>query len=220
MTEEKLSILASSWKAFFQQLHNEKVYVQRFIASVPSLKNASPTEVKSCIKLELFDLCAYMDMDHTMLRFLRARKFNQKDALAMLWDALLWRKRHDIRRIMQAGETQLRQDLVNAGMYFIWGRDTENRPIVFLNFGNFLVTKCQRDIDEFRTFLIYQMETARFFIGDAGVMALGNLTDFGRKNIDMEFTKVFAQMFQSYYPESLGRATIVGTGLKMALFES
>lgn len=220
LSQEKLNVLKASWNRCFQQISSDKVLIQRFKTSIPSLASSSDNDISESILYELFDLAAFDDMDHTMLRFLRARKYNLDDSLKMLFDALLWRKQINIREIMEKGESDLPPRLVNAGMYFIWGQDLNGRPIIFLNVGNFLPTGNAKEIEEFKRYLIYQMETARFFIGSTGVMALADLSDFGRKNIDMEFSRIFADMFQNYYPEILGRAVVVGGGLKMALFET
>lgn len=220
LSQEKLDILKQAWTKCFEQISSDKALLQRFKTSIPSLSSSSDAEISDSILYELFDLAAFDDMDHTMLRFLRARKYNLDESLKMLYDALLWRKQIDIRKIMDHGESALAPRLVNAGMYFIWGQDLEGRPIIFLNVGNFLPTKSAQEIEEFKRYLVYQMETARFFIGSTGVMALADLSDFGRKNIDMEFSRIFAEMFQNYYPEILGKAVVVGSGLKMALFET
>lgn len=220
LSQEKLDILRQAWTKCFQQITSDTALIQRFKTNVPALSSAADAEISESILYELFDLAAFDDMDHTMLRFLRARKYNLDDSLKMLFDALLWRHQIDIRRIMEKGESDLPPRLVNAGMYFIWGQDLDGRPIIFLNVGNFLPTGNAKEIEEFKRYLIYQMETARFFIGSTGVMALADLSDFGRKNIDMEFSRIFAEMFQNYYPEILGKAVVVGGGLKMALFET
>lgn len=220
LSEEKRQILKKAWEKCFYHLFEDTTLITHWQTTIPDLTSSSPAECSQEMLYELFDLAAFDDMDVTMLRFLRARKYNVEDAIKMLTDALLWRRSIDIRKIMNAGEEALSPRLVNAGMYFIWGQDNTGRPIIFLNVGNFLPTKNEKEMDEFKRYLVYQMETARFFIGQTGVMALADLSDFGRKNIDMEFSKVFAQMFQNYYPEILGRAVVIGSGLKMALFET
>lgn len=223
LNKEKTDILVSSWTQLFALIASDAALHERWKTVSPASSSSSSSagvSVADSILYELFDLAAYDDMDHTMLRFLRARKYNIPESLKMLTDALVWRKQIDIRRIMDSGEQALDSRLVNAGMYFIWGQDNDSRPIIFLNVGNFLPTKNAEEMERFKKYLVYQMETARFFIGSTGVMALADLSDFGRKNIDMEFSKVFAEMFQNYYPEILGRAVVVGGGLKMALFET
>lgn len=207
LTQEQKAILETTWKELFTRINTEQ-----------SNEKWGDDPIEA-IQYEVFDLAAFDDMDRTLLRFLRARKFNVQETLKMFFDALLWRRRTNVAEIMNSGEKKLKQELVNAQMYFIWGVDTTSRPIIFFNTGNFIPTKTERDMDEYKRYLIYQMETARYFVGSKGVMVLADLSSFGRKNIDMEFSKLFADLFQSYYPETLGRAVVVGSGLKMALFE-
>ncbi|BFZ54682.1 hypothetical protein PYCC9005_001719 [Savitreella phatthalungensis] len=213
LTQEKKTILAEAWSLMQEQIAGQDLQ-KRFSEVAPDTSDALEG-----LRYELFDLASFDDMDQTMLRFLRARKFNKVEACKMLGNALIWRRKIGIRQMMAEGEEALDKRLVDAGMYFIWGHDKEDRPIVYLNVGNFLPSNSQEETVAFTRFLAYEMETARFFIGSKGVLALGDLTGFGRKNIDMDLSKVFADMFQNYYPEILGKAVVIGSGLKMALFE-
>lgn len=215
LSAEKIEILKKTWLELFTSIHSSEALHARWETSFKLSKEKIP----EAITFELFDLAAYDDMDTTLLRFLRARKYNIPETLKMLLEALHWRRQVNVRQIMQDGEEALKKELVDAQMYFIWGQDLTGRPIIFFNVGNFLPTKSAEDTELFKRYLIYNMETARFFVGDNGVMALADLSSFGRKNIDLDFSKVFAEMFQNYYPEILGRAVVVGSGLKMALFE-
>jgi hypothetical protein len=183
LSSEKLAILQEAWTKLFTRLTNDSTTLSHWLTTFPDEASSTPDEASKHMLYELFDLAAFDDMDHTMLRYLRARKYNVDAALKMMIDTLIWRKTMDIRSIMQAGEEALQQRLVDASMYFIWGQDKQGRPIVFLNVGSFLPTHNQEEIDAFTRYLVYHMETARFFIGTKGVMALADLSDFGKKNI-------------------------------------
>lgn len=221
LSGEQKQILQETWTLLYEQIDGKSGDLhKRWTDAVPAEKNADAATIGASIRQVLFDLAAFDDMDHTLLRFLRARKYNKVESVKMITNALVWRKKVDVRDIMRKGESGLEQRYVNAGMYFIWGHDHENRPIVYLNVGNFLPAATAEEQQQFTRYLIYQMEVARFFIGTKGVLGLGDLTQFGRKNIDMDFSRIFADMFQSYYPEILGKAVVIGTGLKMALFET
>lgn len=220
LTPERRDILRKAWEQLFYHIFEDTTTITNWQTTVPGLMNSTAPECSLAMLYELFDIAAYEDMDQTMLRFLRARKFNVTDALTMLNRALLWRAEVNVREIMQGGEAQLSPQLVEAGMYLIFGHDLERRPIVLFNIGNFIPPKTQADTQAFTRYLIYNMESARFFIGSTGIMALMDLSNFARKHIDLDFAKQFADMFQSYYPEILGRAIIVGSGLKMTLFET
>lgn len=220
LTAEKREILQKAWQRCFHHIYDDTTLTTRWKTTLPALASSTAEECSQAMLYELFDIAAYDDMDVTMLRFLRARKFNVEETLKMLLEALIWRAQVDVRGIMQAGESALSPKLVEAGMYFIWGHDREDRPIVFFNIGNFIPPKSKADSEDFKKYLIYHMETARYFIGTTGIMALVDLSNFARKHIDLEFAKGFAEMFQSYYPEILGRALVVGGGFKMTMFET
>ena len=219
LSAEQKEILSETWTLLYQQIDGKSGDLhKRWVESIPSQKD--DPHIANNIRYELFDLAAFDDMDHTLLRFLRARKYNKADAVKMITDALVWRRKVEIRDVMKNGEEGLDQKYVNAGMYFIWGHDHDNRPIVYLNVGNFLPAGTPEEQRQFTRYLIYQMEVARYFIGTQGVVGLADLSNFGRKNIDLDFSRIFANMFQSYYPEILGKGIVIGTGLKMALFET
>ena len=215
LTGEKRNILKETWTECFSQVASSKPLHERWKSSF----NLTDAEIIESIRYELYDLAAYDDMDLTMLRFLRARKYNVPDTLKMFFEALHWRKTVEIRTVLEQGESALKQELVDAQMYFIWGQDNEGRPVIIFNVGNFLPTHSKEDTELFKKYIIYHMESARLFVGEKGVMTLADLSTFGRKNIDLDFAKVFAEIFQNYYPETLGRAVVVGSGLKMTLFE-
>ncbi|EPY51658.1 sec14 cytosolic factor family protein [Schizosaccharomyces cryophilus OY26] len=213
MTEvpsDKRQVLQTTWSKIFAEIEQ------------PEFKSAFDSEHQMYVNF--FEQCAFDDFDLTLLRFLKARKFNVNDASSMLTNAIRWRHQVDLRGIMLRGEKGLNQDFVKASMYFIWGQDRAGRPIVFLNLHNFIPPKDAQNMQELKALILYAMENARLFLDSEqnslkGVLGLVDLTYFSRKNIDLEFAKVFAETFQNYYPEILGQALVVGSGFRMALFE-
>ncbi|EPX70502.1 sec14 cytosolic factor family protein [Schizosaccharomyces octosporus yFS286] len=207
---DKRQLIQTAWSKVFAEIEQ------------PEFKSAFESEDQ--VYTSFFEQCAFDDFDLTLLRFLKARKYNVNDGASMLTNAIRWRHQVNLREIMLHGEKELNQDYVKASMYFIWGQDKTGRPIVFLNLHNFIPPKDAKNMDELKALILYAMENARLFLDSEqnpskGVLGLVDLTYFSRKNIDLEFAKVFAETFQNYYPEILGQALVVGSGFRMALFE-
>ncbi|CAB44753.1 Sec14 cytosolic factor family protein [Schizosaccharomyces pombe] len=207
---DRKKIVQEGWSRLFSDIEQPS-YIQKF----PSQES---------LYVSFFEQCAFDDFDLTLLRFLKARKFVVTDSSDMLANAIVWRQQANLRSIMVRGENGLNQNFVKASMYFIWGQDKKGRAIVFLNLHNFIPPKNTKDMEELKALILYAMENARLFLDSEqnaakGVLGLVDLTYFSRKNIDLDFARVFAETFQNYYPEILGQALIVGSGFRMALFE-
>ncbi|XP_060803195.1 protein real-time isoform X2 [Amyelois transitella] len=84
--------------------------------------------------------------DTTLLRFLRARDFNVEKAREMLSQSLLWRKKHQVDRILSEYETP---DVVKQ--YFPGGwhhHDKDDRPLYILRLGQMDVKGLLKSIGE------------------------------------------------------------------------
>lgn len=84
--------------------------------------------------------------DTTLLRFLRARDFNVEKAREMLSQSLLWRKKHQVDRILSEYETP---DVVKQ--YFPGGwhhHDKDGRPLYILRLGQMDVKGLLKSIGE------------------------------------------------------------------------
>ncbi|EEB08044.1 sec14 cytosolic factor family protein [Schizosaccharomyces japonicus yFS275] len=209
-SQDPKSALRQCWSRVFARLEDPK-----YISEFPS---------EESMYVNFFLLCAFDDFDLTLQRFLRARKFHLEQSTDMLMNAISWRASIGLRDIMLQGEAGLNEMMIKASMYFIWGQDKAGRPIVFLNMHNFIPPRSEKETVELRAVVLYAMENARLFLDSEqntshGVLGLADLSSFARKNIDLEFSRIFIEIFQNYFPEILGKALVVGSGLRMALFE-
>ncbi|KAJ3027852.1 hypothetical protein HDV00_010799 [Rhizophlyctis rosea] len=158
---------------------------------------------------EMWLTTAYDHPDSLMLRFLRARKWDVKAAVAMAMGCIKWRREFDVARLLREGEVLLdRAELESAKSYYS-GRDSENRPccVVHVKYHD------KNTVDEEKTkFLtVYMMETGRLMLDPPQEMAtiLFDMTDFGLANMDYTFVKFFVSTLQNFYPESLGLCLII-----------
>jgi hypothetical protein len=63
-------------------------------------------------------ICTQVPSDSTLLRFLRARDFNVEKAREMLSQSLMWRKKHQVDRILSEYQTpQVVKDYFPGGWH-------------------------------------------------------------------------------------------------------
>ncbi|KAF9969458.1 hypothetical protein BGZ73_008190 [Actinomortierella ambigua] len=120
--------------------------------------------------------------DSLMLRFLRARK----------WNDVLNERYRGFRLQMEMGKS------------FVHGQDKEGRPVVYINVR--LHKPADQDPKALEKFTIYVMETGRLMISPPVETAclVFDMTGFQLANMDYNFVKFLVQCFEAYYPESLG----------------
>ncbi|KAF7966857.1 hypothetical protein HWV62_36717 [Athelia sp. TMB] len=152
--------------------------------------------------------------DSTMLRFLRARKWNVSAALGMLACATAWRIELNVDNIVEQGEELLNKDLpgfdlqMKSGKAYLHGADAKGRPVFYIHVK--IHNPNQQTFEALRTFTIYCMETGRLFLAPPTNQAclVFDLTGFGLKNMDWAFVKFLVKAFEAYYPETLGTLAI------------
>lgn len=157
----------------------------------------------------LFGVNQFDHPDELMLRFLRARKWDVKESLKMLFKSIQWFHVNDIARLKRVGETEVNMLLLEKGECYFHGCDREGRPVCHINIR--LHDPKALTIEEVQSFALLNMETSRLlFVGKVDTVAvLFNLTDFTMANMDYAAVKFLISVLEKDYPESLGRIFIL-----------
>ncbi|KAK2598884.1 phosphatidylinositol transfer protein csr1 [Conoideocrella luteorostrata] len=165
--------------------------------------------------------------DALALRFLRARKWDIKRALVMMFSAMNWRHNEfrvdsDILangeevlvRDEEKGEVKskaLAQDFmrqIRGGKSFIHGVDRENRPISYVRVK--LHRAADQSVESLERYTTYLIETARLALDPPVETAtlVFDLSNFTLANMDYVPVKFIIKCFEANYPESLGAILI------------
>ncbi|KAI9276935.1 CRAL-TRIO domain-containing protein [Phascolomyces articulosus] len=175
-------------------------------------------------KLEqtFWQMVATDNPDAAILRYLRARKWDDEAAYRMLINTLRWRLHMRVDDITKLGETGLYNELekaktgfgdqfleqIRSGKATLGGPDKSDRGICFINVQ--LHHKEDQPAEAIQICALYLMETARVFLGYPMVNAciVFNLENFTLANWDFEFVKFLIVCLERYYPETLGLCLI------------
>ncbi|KAG6001605.1 hypothetical protein E4U21_004008 [Claviceps maximensis] len=165
--------------------------------------------------------------DALALRFLRARKWDVKRALVMMFTSMNWRQNisHIESEIMAHGEEFLVRDEQNGdeksktlardfmkqireGKSFIHGTDRENRPISYVRVR--LHRAADQSVESIERYTTYIIETARLTLapGVETATLIFDLSNFTLANMDYTPVKFIIKCFEANYPESLGAILI------------
>ncbi|EIE91027.1 hypothetical protein G6F46_005978 [Rhizopus delemar] len=187
-----------------------------------SLDKALPLIPGSLLHQAFWGLVATDNPDSTLLRFLRARKWDLDASFNMLANTLRWRIDMRTNDIVALGETGLIEELersksglgtsfkelLGRKMVTLGGPDKNDRGICFINVQ--VYHKEDQPIETIKLLTIYIMETARIICDYPmeTVCIVFNLENFTMANMDLDAVKFLAECFQAYYPESLGLACV------------
>lgn len=143
------------------------------------------------LRMSLYNSCKNESVDVTMLRFLRARKWDAKKAFVMLCGTLRWRLgKHQVdNSIMLRGEMGAFEDakssdpavkklgedfvhMLSMGHSFVFGVDKENRPACYIRVRMHKVGAFeQRAVEKYT---IWMIETARLLMPKNTETAVSN----------------------------------------------
>ncbi|KAI8987593.1 CRAL-TRIO domain-containing protein [Mycotypha africana] len=156
--------------------------------------------------------------DATVLRFLRARKWDLNAAFDMLANTLRWRISMRVNEIISLGENGLYEELEKAKkglgdafkkqlalkMVTLGGPDKDARGVCFINVQ--VHHKDAQPLEIMKLLTVYIMETSRLVCDYPmdTVCLVFNLENFTMANMDFEVVKFLVNCFQAYYPETLG----------------
>ncbi|KAJ8722336.1 hypothetical protein PYW08_004738 [Mythimna loreyi] len=193
-------------------------YIKRYLGEL------TPTQESRLLQLRKWinDLQkGKVPSDTTLLRFLRARDFNVEKAREMLSQSLLWRKKHQVDRILSEYETP---DVVKQ--YFPGGwhhHDKDGRPLYILRLGQMDVKGLLKSIGEdgLLKLTLHVCEEGLRLLEEAtnssehAVQAWCLLVDLDGLNMrhlwrpGVRALLRIIQIVEANYPETMGRVLIV-----------
>jgi len=184
-----------------------------------TLAKHAPEEIRATI----WSMVKHDHPDALLLRFLRARKWDEHKALVMLMSCMNWRadESHVDDDIMVNGEKQAFEheagtnaELKQAGVDFlsqmrsaktyIHGVDKSGRPISIAHAR--LHKAGDQSQESLERYTVYLIETSRLMLtppADTGCVMF-DMTGFSLANMDYAPVKFMIKCFEANYPESLG----------------
>ncbi|GAB2271903.1 hypothetical protein Dimus_006731 [Dionaea muscipula] len=157
--------------------------------------------------------------DTILLKFLRARDFKVKEALAMIKNTVRWRKEFEV-------ESLLEEDLGGADyekVVFVHGFDRKKRPVVYNVFGEFqnkeLYQNTFSDAEKQKKFLKWLVQflektVRKLDFSPTGISSLVLVTDlknspgYGKWDL-YKVTNKFLQLLQDNYPEFVAKQVCI-----------
>ncbi|EGC28251.1 hypothetical protein DICPUDRAFT_44467 [Dictyostelium purpureum] len=146
--------------------------------------------------------------DSMVLRFLRARKWNEKDSFEMLHEALKFRA-----TFQNIGVNGIKPDMVEnelkSGKSYFHGIDKGGRPVCVVKTSKH--DSYNRDLDESMRYCVFVMENGKQMLkpGIETCTLIFDMSDFSSKNMDYPLVKFMVELFQKFYPESLQKCLIL-----------
>lgn len=142
-----------------------------------------------------------------LLRYLRATKWNQREAEKRLLDTLTWRREYGVEDVLTWEHISPENE---TGKQFLVGFDKEGRPCHYLNPGRQNTDYSQRQNQHF----IFMLERV-IELMPAGVETIALLINF-KQSKSRKYTapgigqgREVLNMLQTHYPERLGKALII-----------
>ncbi|KAF8473628.1 CRAL/TRIO domain-containing protein [Russula ochroleuca] len=146
-----------------------------------------------------------------LMKWLRARNLNLKEAQAMMVDTLRWREEFKIEEVMK----ETFPDVFNSFGH-LYGRDKEGRPIVYNIYGrNNDLTTAFSDVQRFIRWRVALMEEGVKLIDFETVDQMIQVHDYegvtlsSRTSNSKAAASAISGIFQDHYPEFLARKFFV-----------
>ncbi|CAL9174072.1 unnamed protein product [Musa hybrid cultivar] len=156
--------------------------------------------------------------DTVLLKFLRARDFKVKDALAMLKDAVIWRKQFGIEALLEEDLGLPELDKV----IYTHGVDKERHPVCYNIYGEFhnkqLYEKVFGDAEKRQRFLKWRIQylekgiRERLDFTPGGISSMVQVTDLKnspRLGKHRQVTKQAVTLLQDNYPEFIAKKVFI-----------
>ncbi|EST07337.2 CRAL-TRIO domain protein [Kalmanozyma brasiliensis GHG001] len=161
----------------------------------------------------------FTKMDHpdtSVLRFLRARKWDIDRALAMLAAACKFRLEKDVAGIIYKGEDGLKDvpgfmNQFRRGISYIKGNtDKMENPIYFIHVARHFTSAQKHEV--LQDYVLLAMENARQITTAPyeKAVVVFDMAGFGLKNMDWQCVLFLVKCLEAYYPESLQRIYVHG----------
>jgi hypothetical protein len=189
---------------------NQRELLKAYWLALTSAIDSDPSKiVDSVMGDELFYLFGHHNPDITLLRWLRARKWQVTSAVQLMMDTLKWRHEWGLRKLMAKGESELILEECASGKMYYMGKDKAGRPVSYFHIEEHIRGQFSNEATE--KFLVLFMEIGRDLaepLIEEGtvVLDMGNISS---KNLDYQYIKFMINAMQSYYPECLGNALVV-----------
>ncbi|KAH3679370.1 hypothetical protein WICMUC_001051 [Wickerhamomyces mucosus] len=177
-----------------------------------SFKNLKPEEIST----NFWNFLRTDTPDNLILRFIRARKWNSDKSLAMLANTLHWRlKDSKVDDIINQGDLEPFQNgedgfalQLKLSKAYCRGQDKLNRPIVHIR--PRLHNPKDQSLKDIEKYTLLVIEEVRLLLKEPidSASILFDLSDFSMSNMDYAPVKFMIGVFESHYPESLGKLLI------------
>ncbi|KAK0643958.1 CRAL-TRIO domain-containing protein [Cercophora newfieldiana] len=174
----------------------------------PQLADPSPASVWRL----LWNLFLHDHPDVTLLRFLRARKWDVPSALSTLLSVLNWRRALRLDDVLiRQGDSLPSSDQggflaqYRSGKAYVRGSDRQARPVFVIKVA-LHDPKAQTE-EAMEMFILHSIETIRTmmrFPEQETSCLVFDLSGFGMRNMDFHVVRFLVQVFEARYPEYLG----------------
>jgi len=158
--------------------------------------------------------------DTVLLKFLRAREFKVKEAMAMLKSAVLWRKRFGIDELLLDADLGLRE---LEGVVFYRGADREGHPVCYNVYGEFqdkeLYERAFGDEEKRERFLKWRIQLLERGIREqldfspSGICSMVQVTDLKNSppmlGKHRAVTRQALALLQDNYPEFVAKKVFI-----------
>ncbi|XP_063220835.1 SEC14-like protein 1 isoform X2 [Bacillus rossius redtenbacheri] len=201
-----------------QQFQLETDYIQRCLGELTLIQESRLVQLREWVAgLQR----GKVPSDQTLLRFLRARDFNVEKAREMLSQSLLWRKKHQVDRILsEYSVPQVVTDYFPGGWH---NCDKDGQPLYILRLGQMDVKGLIKSIGEegLLQLTLHVCEEGLQLMEDA-TRALGRPVSTWALLVDLEGLNMrhlwrpgirallkIIEMVEANYPETMGRVLII-----------
>ncbi|CAI9764100.1 unnamed protein product [Fraxinus pennsylvanica] len=188
---------------------------------MPAEETAPPPPPPEVVELWGYPLLANEKSDVILLKFLRARDFKVKEALAMLKSVVAWRKKFKIDELLE--EEGIGEGLERVA--YIHGMDKEGHPVCYNAFGEFqdkeLYNKTLSDAEKRSKFLRWYIQfleknIRKLDFSPDGTCTIVQITDlksspglFLFKTELRQATNQALQLLQDNYPEFVAKQVFI-----------
>lgn len=168
------------------------------------------------VRQGFFEATKFDFPDMTALRFLRARKFDVQNGLAMCVGAIMFRLDARVEEILFTGELGNKDipgflNQFRRGISYVQGATAEdNMPIYYIHVGRHLTNAQKPEV--LQRFVLLVMEDIRLLCTPPNEknIIIFDMNGFGLKNMDWGCIMFILKCLEAYYPESLRRIYIHG----------
>ncbi|KAJ0241061.1 Patellin-1 [Hirschfeldia incana] len=163
--EEKASVPETTEKASGAEEDGTKTVeaIEESIVSVTPQESAAPVETVEAEPVEPEEVSIYgvpllqdERSDVILLKFLRARDFKVKEALAMLKNTVQWRKENKIDELVEAEAGEEASEFEK--MVFAHGVDKEGHVVIYSSYGEFQNKELFSDKEKLNKFLNWRIQ--------------------------------------------------------------